>query len=281
MNTGPAEALPQDVGRPALTWNLLGRRGTPVRTDWPLTDAAEWAWGGATGRGVRVCILDSGVEGGHPLVGPVRESYAVVPGPDGELTVRKTTDGDSCGHGTACAGIIRACAPDCEIYSLQVLSRFFGTGDAFVTGLRWAISQRFDVVSLSLSTTRKRFAELLHSLADDAYFQRTVLVASAHNLPVESFPWRFASVLSVGSHAERDTRMFYYNPDPPVEFFASGVDVEVAWVDGGRTTCSGNSFAAPQIAGYCALILSKHPDLTPFQVKTALYLASENVAART
>ena len=41
-----------------------------------------------------------------------------------------------------------------------------------------------------------------HELADTAYFQRTVLVASAHNLPVESYPWRFSSVISVGSHGE-------------------------------------------------------------------------------
>ena len=52
-----------------------------------------------------------------------------------------------------------------------------------------------------------------------------MLVASAHNLPVESYPWRFASVLSVGSHDRADPLDFFYNPEPPVEFFARGVDI--------------------------------------------------------
>ena len=55
----------------------------------------------------------------------------------------------------------------------------------------------------STSASRRRsasFAELLHELADSAYFKGTVLVASAHNMPVESYPWRFSSVISVGSH---------------------------------------------------------------------------------
>jgi subtilisin family serine protease len=51
----------------------------------------------------------------------------------------------------------------------------------------------------------------------------------------------------------------------------------VAWLDGGRLLCTGNSFAAPHLAGICSLILSKHPMLTPFQLKTVLYLAASNV----
>jgi subtilisin family serine protease len=62
-----------------------------------------------------------------------------------------------------------------------------------------------------------------------------------------------------------------------VEFFAHGTDVEVGWLAGGIRRCTGNSFATPHIAGYCALILSKHPDLTAFQVKNLLYLTAANV----
>ena len=71
-----------------------------------------------------------------------------------------------------------------------------------LAGLRWAIEQGFDVVNMSLSTTKKELATLLHELADEAA-RRTVLVASAHNMPVESYPWRFSSVISVGSHESR------------------------------------------------------------------------------
>jgi subtilisin family serine protease len=105
-----------------------------------------------------------------------------------------------------------------------------------------------------------------------------VLVASAHNMPVESYPWRFSSVISVGSHEEDDSHMFFYNPDPPVEFFARGVNLDVAWRGGGQIRATGNSFATPHLAGICALVLSKHRDLTPFQLKNVLYLTASNVA---
>ncbi len=44
----------------------------------------------------------------------------------------------------------------------------------------------------------------------------------------------------------------------------------MAWQDGGRIVASGNSFAAPHIAGLAALIRSKHPNATPFEVKSML-----------
>ena len=62
-----------------------------------------------------------------------------------------------------------------------------GSGKVLMAGLRWAIEQGFDVVNMSLSTTKQDFAGSLHELADSAYFRRTTLVASAHNMPVESF----------------------------------------------------------------------------------------------
>jgi subtilisin family serine protease len=99
-------------------------------------------------------------------------------------------------------------------------------------------------------------------------------------MPVESFPWRFSSVISVGSHEEDDPLTFYANPDPPVEFFARGVNVEVAWIGGSTITATGNSFATPAISAIAALVLSKHALLTPFQLKSVLYLISSNVGGR-
>jgi len=96
-------------------------------------------------------------------------------------------------------------------------------------------------------------------------------------MPVESFPWRFASVISVGSHEDADPRVFYANPTPPVEFFARGLNLDIAWLDGQTIRATGNSFATPHIAGICALILAKHPELTPFQLKSVLHLTASNV----
>jgi len=106
--------------------------------------------------------------------------------------------------------------------------------------------------------------------------RRSLIVASAHNMPVRSYPWRFASVVSVASHDIADPLAYLRNPDPPVEFYARGVDVDVAWADGSTLRASGNSFATPHIAGICALIRSKHPDLTPPEVKTLLGLTATN-----
>ena len=267
------EALP--------AWSLkadaVDRIALPV--EWPDRVTREWALAGATGAGVRVCILDSGVERDHPLVGEVEQAVAIAVEGE-EVTVADDDEGDLCGHGTACAGIIRSIAPQCALTSVRVLGAgYTGSGPALLGGLRWAVEQGFDVINMSLSTTKKQFAAVLHELADNAYFRRTMLVASAHNLPVESYPWRFSSVVSVGSHELDDPLTWYYNPAPPVEFFARGVDVEVAWLGGGRLRVTGNSFATPHMAGICALVRSKHPELTAFALKNVLFLTASNVAS--
>lgn len=264
--------------QPALTWSLRGRtpQDVAVAADGEQPGPA-WGWERARGRGVRVCVVDSGVEGDHPMIGPVNGSWAVVRGDDGPQVV-EAEPVDSCGHGTACAGIIRRAAPECELYSVQVLGKGFGgTGDVLLAGLRWAVRQGFDVINLSLSTTRPQFTADLRALADEAYFRRSVIVASAHNTPVESFPWRFASVISVGSHQEDDPDLHLYNPSPPVEFFAHGQNVQVAWLGGTTIRTTGNSFATPYISGLCARILSQYRRMTTFQLKNALYLSAANV----
>ena len=265
---------------PLPAWSLPAgaEKDIALAVEWPAEVSREWAFGGSTGSGVRVCILDSGVEPNHPLVGPIADAVAVVRNPEGEITIEPDEEGDLCGHGTACAGIVRSLAPECELHSVRVLGAgYTGSGPILVAGLRYAIENGFDVVNMSLSTTKRQFAEVLHELADKAYFNRTILVASAHNMPVESYPWRFSSVISVGSHSEPDSSVFYFNPNPPVEFFAKGVDVEVAWLGGETLSASGNSFATPHVTGICALIRSKHPELTPFQLKSVLHLTSSNV----
>ena len=261
-------------------WSLPAGAGERISigVEWPERVTRDWAFGGATGKGVRVCILDSGIEAGHPQVGEVKGAVAFHRGEDDEIERVDDTEGDLCGHGTACAGIVRSLAPECELYSARVLGAGFkGSGPVLLEGLRWAVDEGFDVINMSLSTTKRQFAELLHELADKAYFNNTVLVASAHNMPVESYPWRFSSVISVGSHEEPEPTTFFYNPSPPVEFFARGVGVEIAWLGGGTILSTGNSFATPHMSGICALILAKHPDLTPFQLKSILYLTASNV----
>jgi subtilisin family serine protease len=259
-------------------WSLPAGAVERIDARWPEQVTREWAWGGATGTGVRVCILDSGIEAGHPLVGEVQRAVVVSVSEEGETIVSDDDEGDLCGHGTACAGIVRSFAPGCELTSARVLGAgYTGSGEVLLGGLRWAVDEGFDVVNMSLSTTKKKFAAELHDIADAAYFKGTTLVASAHNMPVESYPWRFAAVVSVGSHEDADPYVYYANPEPPVEFFARGVDLHVAWLDGETIVSTGNSFATPHLTGICALIRSQHPELTPYQLKSVLYLTATNV----
>lgn len=238
-----------------------------------------WAWAGATGRGIRVAVIDSGVEGDHPAVaGRLTASLAVNLTDDGPEVVEDKPV-DLFGHGTACAGIIIGLAPEVEIISIRVLGADLkGKGTAFAAALEWAIEHRVDVVNLSLSSKSEQLFGLFHEIADEAYFQNVVLVSAANNAPGNSYPSLFSSVISVAAHAEPDPRRLYYNPSPPVEFGAWGVDVPVAWKDGGEIVAIGNSFAAPHVAGLVALIRSKHPGLTPFEVKAILAAVADNTA---
>jgi subtilisin family serine protease len=251
--------------------------------DFPLIGqdsvTSDWAWGGADGTGVRVCVVDSGVDGDHPLVGPIDTAVSVCADDAGELLIRPDERSvDAAGHGTAVASIIRSIAPGVSISSVRVLTDGIGgTGAALLAGLAWAVDEGFDVINMSLATTRQNFSLALYELADRGYFRRCTQVVSAHNLPVRSYPWSYASVISVASHDEPDRMLHYYNPSPPVEFYARGVAVPVAWPNGRELRTTGNSFAAPHIAGLCALILSKHRWLTPFQLKSVLYLTARNV----
>jgi subtilisin family serine protease len=143
-------------------------------------------------------------------------------------------------------------------------------GLAFAAALEWLVGEGIGVANLSLSSRRESLFGAFHDLADQAYFANTVLVGAANNLPLASYPSLFASVLSVAAHDVPDPWTWFYNPRPPVEFGAWGVEVPVAWRDGARIIATGNSFAAPHIAGLAALVRSRHPTASPFEVKAIL-----------
>ena len=240
----------------------------------------EWAWAGGTGQGVKVAIIDSGVEGTHPVVGGRLTRSVVVQIVDDEPQVVDDEPIDMYGHATACAGIVVGLAPDVEIYSVRVLgSDLKGKGAAFLAGLEWAVEQGVHAMNLSLSSKSERLFPYFHEIVDDAYFKQVALVCAVNNVPGLSFPSTFSSVFSVAAHAIPDAETFFYNPSPPVEWGAWGVDVPIGWKDGGTTVATGNSFAAPHVCGFVARILSKHPGLTPFEVKTVLAAIADNPAA--
>jgi len=268
--------------RPAWSQSFTADAIQELRAQGPFADITpDWAWKGSTGKGVRVAVVDSGIEHDHPaLDGCVRGGVVVEFDSKSEEQYRIKPDDkpvDVSGHGTACAGIIHAIAPDAEIYSVRVLGRNMG-GRAiqFAAGLDWTIENDMQVVNLSLSTSLEEFFGLFHDLTDQAYFKNMNLVSAVNNMPEPSYPSLYSSVISVAAHDGKDPFTYYYNPKPPVEFGAPGIDVEVAWNKGQSLTCTGNSFAAPHIAGITTLIRSKHPELTPFQIKSVLMACAAN-----
>lgn len=265
--------------KPAWSWQFEPEHLAKVasfRLETPIT--REWAWGGSSGQGVKVAIVDSGVDAEHEAVGAVAGAVDITWDPDTEeVVLDESPHGDVFGHGTACAGIIRSIAPDADIYSIRVLGpKLTGKGIVFAEGLRWAIDNGMHVVNLSLSTGKRDYFELFHELVDKAYFSNTMLVSAMNNVPNPSYPSEYAGVFSVAAHEGNDPYSFLYNPAPPVEFGAPGIDVEVPWENGGYITATGNSFATPHIAGLIAKILGKHPGLTPFQMKTILQATADN-----
>ena len=241
----------------------------------------EWAWQGARGQGVRVAVVDSGIEADHPdLEGCVEvdDGVALSLGGDGEVVETPGPHSDAFGHGTACAGIIHSLAPEARITSVKVLGDgLSGKAAVFLRGLAWCIEQRFDVINLSLGTTRKEWALPFYEICDQAYFAGSFVVTAANNIARPSWPSLLGSVTSVACSLTEDPERFHFNPQPPTEFLARGIDVEVAWKGGTRITATGNSYAAPHIAGLAARTLSNHPELRPFQLKTVLWALAANV----
>lgn len=275
--------MSDDSDLPAYSQPFLPGAIRSLSSVGPLADITpEWAWGGSTGKGVKVAIVDTGIEQDHPAVGEsVRGGVVVEWDETLEDKLRYDPDEhpiDVAGHGTACAGIIHKLAPEAELYSVRVLgTNMGGRAWQFGAGVNWSIENGMDVVNLSLSTPRQDYIAMFHELTDEAYFKKVMLVSAASNFDEPSLPSLYAAVFSVSSHAGKDPFTYYYNPNPPVEFGAPGIDLRVAWKDGGYATATGNSFAAPHIAGIITLIRAKHPDLTPFQVKSVLYACAANV----
>ena len=137
----------------------------------------DWAWEGSTGQGVRVAVIDSGIEHDHPALGDcVKGGIVVEFDKDADNWVRIESEDapvDVSGHGTACAGIIHAIAPEAALYSVRVLgSDMKGRAFQFAAGIEWATQNGMHVANLSLSTSRQEYFALFHSLGRQSLFRQ-------------------------------------------------------------------------------------------------------------
>lgn len=224
-----------------------------------------------TGKGVRIAMLDTGADEDHPqLSGWIKASYELERSNGGyECVAAKGTD--EVGHGTACAGIIKRIAPEAELHSVKVIGAGArGSSDELLQGLRWAIENRMNVISASLGTLDHRSREKISDLADQAYYRGIAVVAAANNRGQVAYPANLSSVLAVDSEAMENALDCRYRLNTAIELEANGIYVEAPSPGGGTKFYTGTSFACPHASGIVARILSMHPDLQPFEVRTVM-----------
>ena len=231
-----------------------------------------------TGKGVKIGILDSGIASDLPeLNGRVVENFEVIEQRHGSARVVPLERGvDVIEHGTACAYIIHQLAPDAELHSIRVIGRTHSaTSQKLLAALNFAVDRQWDILNLSLGTESNY--EHIARLADRAYYQGMIWVAAKDNKRNKvGYPAGLASVVGVDMNYFDDPLTYRFHSGKVTELEAAGVYVDAPTPDGGWSQFTGTSFACPQITGIAARFREHFPDLTPFQLKTALAALREN-----
>ena len=224
---------------------------------------------------VEVAVLDTGIDSTHTdLADRVSEAFRIV-NQDGRFRAANSSlpgNNDEFGHGTGVASIITRVAPNARIVDIQVVaSNTLETGEALVAGFRLALLRRFPILNFSLAC-HSEFLAPLTELCEAAYWQNQLVVAARRNMPLleHGIPARLSSCIGVDADEFESPYQFRFRGRHPVEWIASGHDVVVAAPNDKYTVQTGTSYAAPTISGICALLLGAYPELTPFEVRSAL-----------
>ena len=147
----------------------------------------------ATGEGVRIVVVDSGVHASHPHIGRVAGGVGVSPaGGLGDDYL------DRLGHGTAVTAAIREKAPGAEVLVARVFDRRLDTTvEALVAAIRWAVAQHADLVNLSLGTANAGHAELLQAALREAIVAGAWVVAAGEQAGTRWLPGSLDQVVRV------------------------------------------------------------------------------------
>ena len=236
-------------------------------TGWPTLDEVREAARNGTGEGVRVAVIDSGIETTHPRL--ARMSLRDSVGFEEERGCIRVIEGqghDIYGHGTAVAGILHEVAPLAEIGSFRVIDAQCSSRTHLIfAGVREALQRGYHVLNCSFGCRGLAKFILPHKeWADEAWLLGSHVVAACSNLDSRETEWpsHFASVIGVDL-AETESESVFFRPDHLVGYAARGENVEVAWLGGGVQYQTGTSFAAPRVAGMIARILSVFPGIRP------------------
>jgi subtilisin family serine protease len=241
---------------------------------WISLEPAREALEKGRGAGIKVAILDSGVESDHPALGGMQLADDIaISSDDLQLKVQPGGGRDLFGHGTAIAGIIHQIAPEAQIGSFRVLGEQLRARTAVICeGVRQAMDRGYHILNCSFGCGREDLVLAYKNWIDEAYIRGRHIVASCNNFDFmkREWPGHFPTVITVNFLNGSSDERLHYRAGTLVEFAASGQDVEVAWSGGGKKKVTGSSFAAPRAAGLLCRLLSRMPSLSPLQAKALL-----------
>lgn len=215
-----------------------------------------------TGRGVRIALLDTGVDSCHPdLVGKIAGHYEALVDVQAGRVVPRDHGRDFNEHGTACAAILARLAPDAEIHSVQIIGDHPRDSPLkLIAAFRHAVEEGWEVININAGSGTPH-AEL-RELADRAWAAGLIVVAAKDNRPeVIGYPAAFPNVLAVDMDHFANPVDFRYDPAATVEVEASGIYIDAPLAGGGRKFFTGSSFAAPHVAAIAARLKEAVPDL--------------------
>lgn len=235
---------------------------------------AELAWSTSRGAGVKVAIVDTGIDKDHEdLIANIQGGVNFIApnsGPPWARVADPDNWNDDNGHGTHVAGIVGAAdneigvigvAPQAYLYGVKVLDK---NGSGYVSdvidGIDWAVENGMNVINMSLGSSSD--VQALHDAVDAAYASGILVVAAAGNAGDGddttndvSYPAQYDSVVAVAATASDDSTPSWSSEGSEVEVAAPGVDIRSTWNDGLYKEISGTSMASPHAAGAAALIL--------------------------
>lgn len=249
---------------------------------WILPDEARAALESGRGRGIKVAVIDSGIELSHQAMAGLRLVDDIAFELTGDGVVKRSPGWgiDQFGHGTAVAHVLRRIAPEVQIGSFRVLDQRLGSKFQIIReAAALAIDLGYQILNCSFGS-RADLTKIEHfkPWVDAAYRRGVHIVSACDNDDFRSAEWpgHFPSVITVNmARTECDGLFFRWDElgEPSrhlVEFAARGVDLELPWKNGKWSKKSGSSFAAPHVAGLLARLLSEHPAVKPPVAKALL-----------
>ena len=211
------------------------------------SSSLQMTFASLTGAGVRVAVVDSGVDPTHPMI-RVAGGVALSAGEEGGIE-QAGEIADKAGHGTACAGIILRKAPEASIYSVRIFDESLSAdGSVLVAALRWCLDEGMDVVNLSLGTTDPGFRRPLAEAAGEAVGAGVILVAAEHNEGLESYPAVLPDVIGVTGGKVGGRYGFHYREGKRIECVARGDEQRLCWLQPREVMTAGEPASPPPIS---------------------------------